>query len=439
MIDRSTMRRLARAGSVVLGVFMIAFAILHPAFAMGAIFAAGGVVADLKETTTSDEHKVRDVSEALTYMDESYETPLDQMLRRLPKRQKPVENIAIEFVKVDRTPPRRDAATDDVTEGSAGAAVSIPSAGNTLWRPNDLVLLPNNASAPGAVLLVTSTDSNSITVRRLNFQQTRTHTGQAFGTVPAIADGEVLVRMSTSKTEFDAPSLSRMTMPEYDFNYVHTFDAVVRASDHRQRTKNYTISDWQRVRADNLIDFRRSIEYNYFFGERSITLDPDTGELRTTMAGITKYIDTVIDYQKSGITESSLVDMSRQIFTGNTGRKRRVWFVDARLAAELDKLMLAKMQHLPSRKIAGVQTTEYQGRFGALNIVHHPGFDELGYEHYGVVVDLANVRKGVMQPTEKIKLELKKTGVADGDAEQYIEKSTLEVSNNAVHFITKGI
>lgn len=436
-----TTRRLIACIGVALAVVLVAFSVLVPAVApVGVALAVGSVVGDLKETTTAEEHKIRDVSDALTYMDESYQVPLDQMLRRMPKRQKKAESIICEWTRVDRTPPRRDATSAAVAAGAAGEPVVVPVANASMWRPNDLVYIPNNATDPTLVLQVTAVGANTITVYALPKTTTKKQTAEAFGTVPALGEAETLVRFTTSKTENDTPSASRMTMPEYLWNYIHTFDAVVKASDHRQRTKNYTMQDWQRVRADNLVDFRRSIEYNFFFGQRSITTDPTNGEMRWTMGGLVNYIPTTLEYETAnGITEANLTSLARQIFTGNTGSRERVWFCDAIQAERLDLIMLQKMQHTPSRTIAGIRCTQYDGRFGKLYIVHHPGFDELGKEDFGVVVDLRNIYKVVMQPTEKIKLRLKETGLGDADAEQYIEKSTVEVRNPDTHFLVVGV
>lgn len=402
--------------------------------------ALGAVIDNLSEQTTPDEMKVRDVSDALTYMDESAEVPLDQFMRRLPSRSKPVENIMIEWAHVDKTPPRKDAVGSGGFSGSGAGDLGVIEVTNSaMWRPNDVVAVPDESDVP--LLIVRSVDNTAGTISVLGIPTvtTKTTAAQDYVAVPALAADVVLLRIANSKTEFDAPSKSRMTMPQMMFNYVHTFDAVVKSSDHRIRTKNYTVQDWTRVRADNLVDFRRSIEYNMFFGKPSVTLDTENNELRWTMGGILHYCsDNLLTYTPEELTESQILDWHREIFTGNTGSKNRVLFADALLATDIDKIMLNRMEHLPERTIAGVKTSEFRTRTGTTYIVHHPGFDDLGRENFGVFVDLKHVHKGEMQRTERIPLELKKTGQADGEAEQYIEKCTLQVGNTEPHYIVQA-
>ena len=400
----------------------------------------GQVIQDLSEQTTPEDMKVRDVSDALTYMDESAEVPLDQFMRRLPSRTKPVENIMIEWAHVDKTPPRVDQVGSSGFAGEgAGDEATYEVTNSEMWRPNDVIAVPDVEDVPLQVVRSVDNTAGTITVLSIPTVTTKTTAAQDYVATPALAADTKILRIATSKTEFDKPSQSRMTMPKLLFNYVHTFDAVVRSSDHRIRTKNYTMQDWTRVRADNLVDFRRSIEYNMFFGKPSVTLDPSNNELRWTMGGILHYCsDNLLTYTPEALTESMILDWHRMIFTGNTGSQNRVLFADALLATEIDKIMLNRMEHMPERTIAGVQTTEFRTRVGTTYIVHHPGFDDLQRENFGVFVDLKHVHKGSMQATERIPLELKKTGQADGEAEQYIEKCTLEVGNTEPHWIVEG-
>jgi hypothetical protein len=404
----------------------------------------GATIENLGETTTNDEHLVRDVSDAVTYMDEAAQVPLDQMLRRA-RRRKPAENIIIEWENVDRTPPRRDTIASASTGHGAQSTETLDVNNGAMWRPSDLAWFPDKPNEPLLLVLAVNYTSNTIDVKALPTisdmsASTKTRTGQNFETVPDVAQDDIIIRLTNSKTESDTPSPSRMTQPELFWNYIHTFDAVVKSSDHRQRTRNYTrMDDWQRGRADSLIDLRRSMEYNYFFGKPSITYDPGTNELRITMAGLLHYVNQSINYTiSSGISESDIIDWHTEIYTGNTGRKNRLLFADKYLAGEIDKVMLAKMQHLPQRTIAGVQATELATRHGRTMVVHHPGFDELGKTHFGVVVDLAYLAKSELQSLDKREQDLKGSTGEDADQEQYIEKSGLEVSNAEVHYTIEG-
>jgi len=405
-------------------------------FTLG-LMGLGATVETLTEESTPDEHKVRDVSDALTYMDESAQVPLDQMLRRMRQR-KPAENVVIEWERVDRTPPRKDTISSASTGHAANTKITLDVNNGSMWRPNDIAWHEGS----DAKLLVVATDAANDTID-VYALPTPTGTKQAstaqnFGTVPDVAEDDVVLRVAPTKSESQGPSPSRMTVPSQYFNYIHTFDAVVKASDHRQRTKNYTQDDYQRGRADSVIDLRRSMEYNYFWGEPTVTLNPSDNSFRWTMGGLNYFVTNNINYSIGAVTESDIVDWLAEIFTGNTGSRNRVLFCDKNLASEIDKVMLSKMQHAPTRRIAGVMATELRTRHGRLMVVHHPGFDELGKSDYGFVVDLAYVSKAELQPMDRMPLNLKESAQADADGEWYIEKSTLEVRNDEVHYTITG-
>ncbi len=440
------MMKLRSGRSALAVLFLIAIALvtfdalgLQEAAAAGTTVNAMAVAGALKETTTPDDHKVRDVSDAVTFSDESANVPLDQMMRRARKR-KPVHNVAIEWELRDRTPARRDTVNGAATAGAAGAAKTIAVDNAALWRANDLIMLPNNATTAGALLLVTSTNpgAGTITVMAIKVATTKSTSPAAMGTVPAVADGEVMVRMTNSKTESDTPSASRIVTPDMLFNFIHSYDAVVESSTHRKKTKNYTSShDLAVNQAGTVIDMRRGIEYNNFFGLPSVSL-AENGELRLTQAGILHYVSQTIGYSIGNLSESGIVDIGEEVFTGNTGSKKRILFADAKLCSELDKLQLAKMQNLPTRMVAGVRTTDLKGRHGDLSIVHHPGFDEIGKVHFGVVVDQANVSYAELEALGHQDNDFRKTGVKDSTAKWWQAKQTLEVKNPETHYIIQG-
>lgn len=401
------------------------FAFLAAAALIGA---AGAVIEDLREDTTESEHLVRDVGMAMTYVDEVDDVPLDQLLRRA-KRRKPAKSVIVEWPRKDRTAGRVTAANGGIAGGAGAQTLAVDD--GSIFRANDIVYLPDNAASAGKLLLVTAVATNNLTVYALDAETVKTNarTGSSFGTVPLIADDEKVIRLTTSKTESDTPSDPRATQPEYDFNFVQTFDAVIEASDHRQATANYTIHDWIRDQKDQVIEFRRGIENDLHFGERTATTDPGNSRLRWTAAGTARFISQSIGYTIGNVSENNLVDIMVQIFTGNTGKKNRLLFADKFLCAEFDKVMLAKMQHLPKRKRAGVTMSAIESRHGTLWIVHHPMYDNLQLEHYGQVLDLSCIHRAELRPMKRRKLDYKGSGGRDADAIQFIEKSTLTLEN----------
>lgn len=404
------------------GVSMLA--LLIP-FALGAT-----TVQDITETSTPDDHKVRDVSEELTWLRPS-RYPLDTILRRMEaaRGMKRAKQVKVEWEEDDII-PRTDTVDGLVSAGSAGASVTVTVDNGNYWRKDDLIYLPENATDAGAVLYVSAVSGNDLTVYRVV-------AGTSFGTVPALADAEKIVRMTNAKEEHGRASASRTTMPAQFFNYTQIFDTVVAISGTRMATENYTEDDYSRSEKQVLYDYRSGLEYANIFGKRAKVADPTTGKQRTFVGGITYYLSTNdITYTSGSLTESILIDWCKQIFSGTAGSETRLMFSTPNLTAEIDKILLATgtLQSFRDEKVLGVSATRIKSSFGSLMLINHQGMEEMGKSNYGLVVDPAAVRRRPLRPMRTKRVE---DDDIDGQAEQWLEECSLEVRGERRHAVIR--
>lgn len=393
-------------------------------------------VQDITETSTPDAHKVRDVSSTLSRLRPDVFS-LDTILRRMENssngmRTKPARAQKVEWEEDDVIP------YDDVTAGatSAGAAgdpVSVPVENGSYFRDEMLVYLPDNSSDQGAVLFVSDVTGDTLTVYRLDQDNDET----AFGTVPALADGEKIVILTNAKEEYGNASGAQGTMPAQLYNYTQILDAVISASETRLATENYTEDDWQRNRNNLLWEFRRRIENAITFGERTKIVDPNTGKTRTTMAGIVRYLSTHdLTYTAGSLTESNLIDFARQIFSGNNGSRLRWWFSTPKQTAEIDKILLASgtLQSTRDENVLGVEATRLHTSFGDLMLINNQAFAELGKENYGLILDPMQIRRRTLRPMDIKDVD---DDDQDGRARQWIEEFTVEVRKEQTHAVVR--
>jgi hypothetical protein len=388
-------------------------------------------VENITTQTTPAEHLQRDVSWALSHL-EPDRTPLDTLLRRAPKGRAAI-STTIEWAE-DDVYPRTDTVTADSAQGAAAGQVVLHVANSANWRKNDTIILPQDKTAP--MLLVESVGSGTITLRALETITSTNTTG--YGTVPAIANNTTIAWTGSTLHEGGYMTGARAIMPSYSSNYEELMDHVVKYSKTREVVKNYTNEqDVPRTREQQLAEFRRSTEYKLWFQKASRTLDATSNEYRWTMNGITQYMTTVLEYNRSvvgapTITESMLIDWLVQVWGGTNGSETRFLFADTYLLGELLKVDLLNLRVRQPVTVLGVKMERVEFNFGTLYVKHHRGFNEMGKNHYGCIVDMEWINKRDLRPMKKIPLMLEQTGY-DLEAEQWKEQSSIEVKHSNCH------
>lgn len=401
---------------------------------LGALGALGqvSVIGDIRQDTTPDDHLVRDVADDLTWLRPDV-FPLDTILRRMETQRgmQRAKQAKVEWEE-DEILPREDTvdAPGGQAAGSSGASVTVTVDNGSYWRPEDLAYLPDNATDAGAVLLITAVSGNDLTAYRVE-------SGTSFGTVPALADGEKIIRMSNAKEEMSNASGSRATMPVQKYNRTQIFDTVVAISGTRKATENYTEDDLTRSEKQSLYDYRSGIEYCNIFGKRAVISDPTSGKERRFMGGITFFLSSNdLTYTAGSLTESILIDWMKQLFSGNAGSRTRMFFTTPNLTAEIDKILIASgtLQSTRDERVLGVEANRVHSSFGDLLLINHQGMAEMGKSNYGLVLDPANIRRRPLRP---MRSKMVTDNDIDGDAEQWLEECTLEVRYEATHAVVR--
>jgi hypothetical protein len=395
-------------------------------FGLGTTYAS-----DLTDAGTPSDHKIRDVSMDLTWLRPS-RYPLDTILRRadVKRGMKRAKQIKVEWEE-DDTLPRADAVNGATGAGAAGASVAVTVDNGSYWRKDDLVYLPDNGTSPGGVLWVAGVSGNVITVYFV------TPGGTSFGTVPALADNEVLKRMSNAKHEHANASDSRVTYPGTLYNYTQIFDAVVAVSGTKLATENYTEADMARSEKQSLYDLRQTAEYSSIFGDRALITDPTSGKQRSFMGGITYYLSSNdLTYTAGSLTEANLIDMMRQLFSGNAGSDIRYWFPTPNQTAEIDKVLASTstLRGTRDEKQLGVRCKSITSSFGKVFLFNHQGLAEMGKTNWGLIIDPAHVRRRPLRPMKTKQIE---DNDVDGKAEQWIEEVSQEVRYEATHAVVR--
>lgn len=391
----------------------------------------GAVVETISEDSTPSDHKVRDVSPKLTLKRPS-RAPLMQTLRRLRKgpRAKAEKVEWEEDVEI----PRLQLTSGTATAGGAGAVKVWTVLPNPEYlRVDDILYLPNNATAPGCLVLVTAVDTDVDVVRWDNGSTS------AYGTVPALASGEKVVRLGNVKEEGFTHSKSRTTMPTTMYNYIEAGDGVVEITGRRANSENYTKDDLIRSIDQQLYDYESNWEYKLFFGKRE--KKGIAGKNRTSMGGILSYnLPKALTYDHTSFDEKDILSWMRQVFSGNSGSEIRYMHADPYLTEDLATIPLDKLQrtqHDSKTLKMGVTELEWEG-MGKLRVIPEEVFAQAGKVRFGTILDYENLSLRHFRALTKKKRDLMEAEGRDAMAYVLYEELTLEVRYLETHATIQG-
>ena len=400
------------------------FAVQLAGLMAGGLALGATMQTDITTDSTDEAHLVRDVSGELTYLRPDL-YPMDTILRRseINRGKKKAEQFKVEWEESDII-PRIDTVDGAATAGTGGSAKTVAVANGGRWRANDLVYLPDNATAPGAVLIVNGVSGNSLELYRVDDTD-----------VPALADAETLRRLGNAKEEMSKASLPRAKGVDQLYNITEISDAVIGVSGTRLETKNYTVNDYDRAAKETLYDYRSSLEYKALFGKRQNKLYGST-RIRT-MGGITYFLQSNdLTYSAGSLAEADLIDISQAVFSGNSGSRVRLWFMTPNQTAEIAKILIKTETLSSTRKetVLGVKATRVTSPFGDLMLINHQGMEEMGKSNYGLIVDPAHIRR---RPLRQMRKKDVTSPDVDGREEQWLEEATLEVRYEATHAVVR--
>lgn len=389
--------------------------------------AAGAVIGTISEESTPDGHKMPHVLRTLTEKNPA-RTPLWVAYNKLLSNE-PAKAEKVEWEEDDII-PRQTRVNGAEAAGGANAAVTF-TVDEPIYKTDDTLLLGDNATAPDAVLRVVSVAGNDVTVVRVDGGSLTT-----WGTVPALADNERISRIHTSKKEGFDLGAPRTTMPVKMYNYVEDIEGVIEITGRREMTRNYTSrGDWDRSKVRNEDDFKLGQEYRLFFGAREKKVIG--GENRTFTGGITRFIDKNLVYSRASFDEGDLLDIFRQVFSGNNGSAMRYLHVDPYFAIALATIPLDKVRRtqIESKTLKmGVTRIDVDG-FGSLAVVPEQMFAMAGKDNYAVALDYANLGKHTMRPMKGHVIDRLKTVGTDKKVVQLLCADSLSVHNADSHAV----
>lgn len=152
--------------------------------------------------------------------------------------------------------------------------------------------------------------------------------------------------------------------------------------------------------------------------------------IATTTAGVAPV--AAVDANEQ-ISENEIVDIFKEIFTGNSGNKKKLCFVGSDLMANLSKVDMDIIRDSKTVTQWGLELKEINTNFGKVYLFHHELLDLNDMSKEGFVMDPEYLTKKTFMPWDRFELDLQKAGIRNTDAVVLSEASCLYLRYPKAH------
>lgn len=311
-----------------------------------------------------------------------------------------------------------------------------------MWTRYSLMKIQNQEYGNGEelVVFVNSVDTGAGTVSVASLGG-----GDGTENIPVLVGDEQITRMGTAHSELGVKNDAVMQSPVSDYNYAQKFITSVVYSNWLMMTQLFSNYSFSLITNLALQDFRYGQEFSFMFGLRSRISSTKPGggsEDIITTGGLTHYIDQQIEYGTGGgnttITETDIVDFTKQMRVGNNGSDTRYLFSGSELISSLNKGVMSDSTRFVQKDydtVYGLSFTVLYSFFGTINVMYAPLMDQSDYRDKGFLLDMQFIDKFVFQPFRETKVNLWELRESDAQSIDMLETCGLVVRNTDTHFV----
>lgn len=303
---------------------------------------------------------------------------------------------------------------DNVDGAVTAGATSITVENGDMWLPGDTLIVhsvSNNEDAGPMLdanqqpigLLVKEVSGNTLTVQR---------TGTLSATVPAIADGSILARLSPAVSELEASVEGINLQPSERHYYNQTHMCQVEESVIHSLIKKKVAMDFGVYKEQTLWDFKRGMEFSNLFQIGGLSKNKKS-ELVHLATGLWWQMtgQSTVDFS-AAMSDQDWNAIGKAIFEGNNGSDRRLLFAGNTLLEQIAnaKSYQKQIEAKNTEMVLGLRVFKIETPFGELLVKPMGSLFEGYYSKCGMVIDPNFVKKYVMEPLTTTTLDLNKTG-----------------------------
>lgn len=401
----------------------------------------------------------------------SYATPLDTILSYMGSEK--INNLKFKYWQISEG-SLKDAVLDFECPGSADenkviGYVYLDGSHTNTVNVNDNLLVASNGDDDELYLFVqnkelgvshtidgTAVNTVKLTVT-VDSEQVSKAAGESVYKIPNITEATEIYVCGNAHNELDVTSPDLEFMPTEKKGYAQIFKREITVSNFAQMADKEMKWDLNEIEREAIYRWKKEKELAFLFGKMSIVYDKNGREVTRT-AGVFR---TVLNWQKkqhagqtgynsrgalvvnsaSNKPEEEFIDMMKNIFVGNNGNTERFALAGPSAIAKLSKMMakgIQKNQNADKTEVvAGITFTKIVSKFGTLNLISHPIFQETPYADYMLVIDPQFLKKKEVLPADRQEVDGREHLIVNGKIVILSEASGVAVYNPEAHKVVK--
>lgn len=375
-------------------------------------------------------------------------TPIDQISRMVGARQ--TGSMIVDYYSVDTRP---------VKSTLTGPATTIEGVDSTEWPMTFKITTENDRLfAPTETLMFpefkVTTDTGKIENLVVYVSEVMTglnpglkvvalnmsHKSTEGGLPPDLKKNLSVVRMGRAAAELDVQTAQFEALPVKAQNYCQIFKAQIEQSNIARlsaKEVGWTFSDQEEVA---IMDMRMGMEKSFLFGSKMRLTDPKKFDEVLFTGGIWNQAGTDCDLDLADLTQSALLEIMKQAFTGDAaGSPRKILLAGSELILALSAMETTKVIMAGDTVTRwGIDFNEIRSKFGSLYVVHSEVFDQCGHSTDGLIVDPQYMTKYTHVPFKVEQLDLKSSGQRNTQALVATEASCIVLRHPKTHIRISG-
>lgn len=307
-----------------------------------------------------------------------------------------------------------------------------------LFDETDTIYVPTVAGADGTPLMLyvyqKDMQNNALLVTVSEDQMTKSTTY----TIPDIAADTEIFALGRAAAEKDVVTPAMSFLPKKSIGYCQIFKCQIAQTAYEKLIDKEVKFDISEVEEQALYEFRRRMEGSFLFGHGKKIYDPLKKTYVYTTSGIVNQIKKSASVNSAATDgNAEMVELTKKIFTGNSGAKERFAIAGSEAVAKISKLQgVEKRQDaVKTEVIWGITWNKIVTNFGTINLIHHALLDEYGYTDKMIVIDPQFLKKWQLTNFERQQVDAKALTIMNGDITIFTEASGVAVYNPDAHCI----
>ena len=274
----------------------------------------------------------------------------------------------------------------------------------------------------------------------LYFTVSKEQMNESTGTysIPAIADKTKLFILGRSAAEKDVTSPELSVLPEKKTGYCQIFMMQIEENTYAKMADKEIKFDLSEVEENVMFEYRRRMEGTWLRGHQGKVWDPEKNTYVYNTAGLLDQITKTHTLYAGALDGTAeIVDLSKAVFKGNNGSKKRFAICGSDAMARISKLQGVERRQdaVQTEVVFGITWSKMVTNFGQIDMVLHEQLDEYGLSDKMIIIDPQFLRMKRVQAFDRHEVDGKEHLITNGTLVVFSEAAGLAVYNPDVHCI----